>query len=89
MKELLNVGNGAFVISEQGGDFKFSLGGQAALGGGSVAGVLAVEGSGSIVLKGRLGFDAAMKLIEAHSPPALVALEVGAAAVVDAVISGA
>lgn len=87
MKELLNIGNGALILGEQGGDFTLTISEQAALGGGSAAGIVAAQGSGSVILKGKLGFDLGMKLLEAHSPAAIVPLEVGAAAVVDAAVA--
>lgn len=87
MKELLNLGNGAVVVSEQAGDFTLALSETAALGGGSAAGVVSVQGSGSVILKGKMAFDLGMKLIEAHSPAALVPIEEGAAAIVDSTIA--
>lgn len=87
MKELLNLGNGAMILSEQAGDFTLAFSEQAALGGGSAAGIVAVQGSGSVIIKGKLAFDIGMKLLEAHSPAALVPLEAGAAAVVDAAVA--
>jgi hypothetical protein len=89
MKTLLNAGNGALVITEQGGDFTFTFSEQAALGGGAAAGIVSVQGAGSVVIKGKVGFDLAMKMIEAHSPAALVPIEQGAQALGDAAISNA
>lgn len=85
-KELFNFGNGAVVLSEEAGVVTLSLSEQASLGGGEAAGVISVQGSGSVVLKGKVGFDLAMKLLEAHSPAAFVPIEVAAAAIVDAAI---
>lgn len=87
MKVLLNIANGALVLSEQGGDFTLAISDSAALGGGSASGIVSVQGSGSLVLKGKLAFDLAMKVLEAHSPAALVPLEAGAAAVVDSAVA--
>ena len=88
MKTLLNLGNGALVLSEQGGVFTLALTDSASLGGGSAAGAISVSGSGSVILQGKLAFDLGMKLLEAHSPAALVPLEAGAAAIVDGVVAG-
>lgn len=71
MKQLLNVGNGAIVISEDGGDFTLEVSETAALGGGQAAGIVAVQGSGKVVLKGRVAFDLGVALIKAHAPAAL------------------
>jgi hypothetical protein len=85
MKTLLNLGNGALVLTEEGGAFTLTFSDKAALGGGSAAGVVSVQGSGSLVLEGKLAFDLGMKLLEAHSPAALVPLEAAAASIVDGV----
>ena len=88
MKTIFSVGNGVLTLTEQGGDFTLSINAKADLGGGSAAGVVSVQDSGSLVLKGKLAFDLGMALLEAHSPATLVPLEQGAAAVVDGVIAG-
>jgi len=87
MKTLLNVGNGALVITEEAGDFTIAVSKAALVGGGSVTGIVSLKGEAKIVVKGKLAFDAGMKLLEAHSPAALVPIEQGAAAVVDGVLS--
>lgn len=93
MKELINVGNGALVISEEGGNIKIAISKKASLsaGGGDIAGIVTVEGEveGAIVVKGKVGFDAGMKLLEAHSPPALVPIEEGARELGDSLIDKA
>lgn len=89
MKELLNIGNGAVILSEQAGDFTLTFSEKAALGGGSAAGIVSVQGSGSVILKGKLAFDLGMKLLEAHSPAAIVPFEQGAQAIADGAIAGA
>jgi hypothetical protein len=89
MKTLLSLANGAFTITEEGGVFTFSFNDQAALGGGEAAGVASVKGSGSLVLSGKQAFDLGMKLLEAHSPAAMVPLEQGVQAVADAAIADA
>lgn len=89
MKTLLNVGNGALVITEQGGNITISISKSAQVGGGSVAGILTAEGEGSITVKGKVGFDAGMKLLEAHSPAPLVAMEEAGQALADAALDKA
>lgn len=88
MKELLNLGGGAVVLSEQAGDFVLSINEKAALGGGSASGVVSVQGSASVVLKGKLAFDLGMQILEAHSPAAIVPLEQGIEAIADGAILG-
>lgn len=87
MKVLLNLGNGALVLSEQAGVFTLALNAQAQVGGGEAAGVVAVQGSGSIVLNGKLAFDLGMKILEAHSPAAIVPLEQIVQGIADTAIS--
>lgn len=87
MKELLNVGNGALVFTEQAGDFTLAFNKDAMVGGGAAAGIIEMEGAGKVVLKGKLAFDLGMKIVEAHSPAPLVAIEEAVQGVADAAIS--
>lgn len=87
MKQLVSVGNGAVVLSEQAGDFTLSFNKDLLVGGGLAAGIVEIEGSGKLVLKGKMAFDLGMAILEAHSPAALVPLEVGAAAIADSAIA--
>jgi hypothetical protein len=87
-KQLVNLDGGALVVSEQGGVFTVALDKSVSLGGGAAAGVISVEGQGSVVLSGKQAFDLGMALLEAHSPPALQPLEAGAQAIGDGVIEG-
>lgn len=89
MRELFNIGNGAVVLSEQGGDFTLAFDKDLVVGGGLAAGIVEIEGSGKLVLKGKLAFDLGMKILEAHGPAALVPFEQGAAAIADGAIAGA
>lgn len=89
MKELMNIGNGAVILTEQGGDFTLSVNEQAAVGGGAASGIVSVKGSGSVVIKGKLAFDLGMKLLEAHSPAAIIPIEAAVQAIADGAISGA
>lgn len=86
-KVLFNVGNGALILSEQGGDFSLQFSEQVSVGGGVAAGVVAVQGSGSVVLKGKMAFDLGMALLEAHSPAAIVPLEQAVQGIADSAIS--
>lgn len=86
MKVLYNVGNGALVLSQQGGNFQLAFSEKAALGGGLAAGILSIQGEGVILLQGKLGFDLGMKILESHSPGPLVPIEVAGAAIVDGVV---
>lgn len=86
-KQLLNLGNGVLVISEQGGSFTVGFSEKASLGGGKAAGILSVQGEGSLVLSGKQAFDLGMALIEAHSPAAFIPIEQGIQAAGDAAIS--
>lgn len=89
MKTLVSLGNGAFTITEEGGAFTVSFNEKLAVGGGAASGILSLQGSGSAVLSGKQAFDLGMKLLEAHSPAALVPFEQGAQAIADGAISGA
>lgn len=89
MKTLLSLANGAFTITEQGGVFTISLNDKVSVGGGKAAGIVSLQGAGSIVLSGKQAFDLGMALLEAHSPAALVPIEEGAQAIADAAISEA
>lgn len=86
MKEIMNIGNGAIVISEEGGTFTMAVNDQVALGGGSANGIVSLKGSGTCVVKGKLAFDLAMAVLKAHSPAALVPIESGVQAIADAAI---
>ena len=52
MKTLLSLAGGALVLTEQAGVVTLSLDKSLSLGGGSAAGVLEVEGQGSVKLSG-------------------------------------
>lgn len=86
-KVIFNIGNGALVLSEQGGDFTLALSDQVAVGGGAASGIVSAQGSGSIVLHGKQAFDLGMALLEAHSPAAVVPLEEAVQGIADAAIS--
>lgn len=87
MKTLMNIGNGAVVLTEQGGDFSLAFDKDLLVGGGAAAGIVEFEGSGKIVLKGKMAFDLGMAILKAHSPAPFVALEEGAQAIADKAIN--
>ena len=88
MKTLLNLGNGIFVITEQGGVFTFTLTDSISLESGPAEGVLKAQGAGSLVLSGKQAFDLGMELLKAHSPAALVPIEQIAQSIADSTIAG-
>lgn len=87
MKTLLSLAGGAVVLTEQAGDFTLTFDKDLLVGGGAAAGIVEIEGAGKIVLKGKVAFDLGMKILESHSPAALVPLEEGAAAMADGAIA--
>lgn len=89
MKELLNIGNGLVVISEEAGKVTLAISGEESLGGGQAAGILSAEGSGKVQLSGKQAFDLGMKLLESHVPGALVPLLETARVLADALIDKA
>ncbi len=89
MKQLLNVGNGALVLNEEGGSLSLEFNESLLVGGGEAAGIISIKGSGSVVLSGRQGLHLLLKAIEAHSPAALVPMEQAAEAIIDSAIAKA
>lgn len=89
MKVLASLFGGALQLQEDAGTVSLVLDGSASVGGGSQAGVLAVEGQGKLVFKGKQEFDALMELLKAHSPAALVPAEAVVQALADAAIDKA
>lgn len=86
MKVLFELAGGAVQVTEDAGNFALVVNKDLLVGGGSAAGILELEGAGKVVLKGKAAFDLGMKLLEAHSPAALVPLEQGVQAIADAAI---
>ena len=87
MKTLFNIGNGAITLTELAGAFTLTFDKDLLAGGGAALGIISIEGSGKIVMQGKLAFDLGMRILEAHSPAALVPLEVGGQAIADAEIA--
>jgi hypothetical protein len=87
MKVLLNALNGALVISENAGNITIALNDSVNVGGGKAAGIVSLQGQGSVVLEGKVAFDLGMAFAESHSPSILVPFEEGAQAAGDAAIS--
>lgn len=79
MKTLLNLGNGALVVSQDSGKLKVTVSKAATLGGGKAAGIVSAEGEGSVVIDEIQGFELLKALVEAHVPAALApAIDAGA-----------
>ncbi len=83
----LSLPGGSLVVSESGGAISVAIQESQSVGGGAAAGVLSVQGSGSVSLSGKQGFDLMMALIEAHSSAAIVPIEKEAQALADAGIA--
>lgn len=88
MRTLLNLGDGALVITEEGGDVTLAVSKTEAVGGGKAADILEAEGSGKIVFKsGTVGLKLAVAFVEAHSPAAIVPFEEEAAVLAEAAVA--
>ena len=75
MKTIFNLGNGAITLTEQAGQFTLAFNKDLLAGGGKALGIVELEGSGKLVLQGKVAFDLGMAILEAHSPAALLPLE--------------
>jgi hypothetical protein len=89
MKTLLSLMGGALVLTEQGGLFTLTFDDKLAVGGGKAAGVVSVQGQGSIVLSGKQAFDLLAEMVESHVPAPAAAAVAAIEAVADAAIAGA
>ena len=74
MKTIFTALGGALVLTEQGGVFTLSFAEAAAVGGGQAAGVIKVQGAGSVVLDGATGLKLGEALLNSHLPASLQAL---------------
>ena len=88
MKTLVNLGNGVFTITEQGGVFKLEIMESKVVGGGKAAGILVVAGDANITLNAQqaaLLVEAfANKEVPAAVEPILEAVEAVANPVIEA-----
>ncbi len=71
MKELASFASGAVKLTEESGVFSLSFQEDVAVGGGAAAGVVKVQGQGSVVLDAALGLKLGEALLNAHLPVAL------------------
>lgn len=71
MKTILSVANGAVTLVEDAGVFTLNVNEAASIGGGQAAGVLKVQGSGSIVLDAEAGLKLGEALLNSHLPVAV------------------
>jgi hypothetical protein len=88
MKTLVNLGNGVFTITEQGGVFKLEIQESKAVGGGKAAGILSVAGDGVITLSAQQALLLAEAFANSKVPapvePILEAVEAVANPVIEA-----
>ena len=79
MKTLLNVANGAVIVTEDNLVVTLTFAESASLGGGQAAGIVKVAGNGSVVANGPLAIQLGFALINPHVPafalPLATALE--------------
>lgn len=87
MKTIFATTDGSVTLTEQAGQFTLTLKESQTVGGGKAAGILSAQGSGAVVLQGKVAFDLGMAILESHSPAALVPFEQGAQAMADATIA--
>jgi hypothetical protein len=71
MKQIVSLANGAVVLNEDQGVFTLSLSESASVGGGSAAGVVKVQGSGSVVLDAETGLKLGEALLNSHLPASM------------------
>lgn len=74
MKTIFSAANGAVQLVEDGGVFTLQLSESASLGGGQAAGVLKVQGQGSVILDGQTGLKLGEAMLNAHIPAPLLPL---------------
>lgn len=74
MKQIVSLAGGAIVLNENAGVFTLSLNESASIGGGQAAGIVKVQGVGSVVLDGETGLKLGQALLNAHLPASVQAL---------------
>jgi len=78
VKQLLSLDGGAVTLSEQGGSFVLSFDKSLSIGGGAAAGILSIDGKGSIVLSGLQAVKLLEAVINSHVPAVILpAVEAG------------
>jgi len=71
MKVIASLANGAVQLTEDAGVFTLALVDSASVGGGQAAGVIKVQGSGSVVLDAATGLKLGEAILNAHLPAAV------------------
>jgi hypothetical protein len=84
-KSIFSAAGGAIALTEDAGVFTLALSDAAAVGGGQAAGIVKVQGSGSVVLDAQTGLKLAEALLNAHLPATVQPL----AAVVESIANQA
>jgi hypothetical protein len=86
-KSIFSAANGAVTLTEDAGVFTLALSDAAAVGGGQAAGIVKVQGSGSLVLDGALGLQLGQALLNAHLPASVQPLAAVVEGIADQAIS--
>lgn len=73
-KQIVSLVGGAVVLSEDAGVFTLALSESASVGGGSSAGLVKVQGSGSVVLDAATALKLGEALLNSHLPASVQAL---------------
>lgn len=68
MKTIASLAGGAVSLTEDAGVFTLSLSDAAQVGGGSAAGIVKVQGAGSVVLDAATGLKLGEALLNSHLP---------------------
>lgn len=85
MKTIASFANGAITVTEDQGKVSLNFDKDLQVGGGEAAGIIEIEGKGSIKLNGEQGLKLAEALLNAHLPAAVLPL----AQVVEGVVNQA
>jgi hypothetical protein len=86
MKTLLSAANGAITITENAGVFSLNLDESVSVGGGKAAGIVKVQGQGSVVLDGQTALALGQTLLNAYLPASLQPLATVVEGIVDQAI---
>jgi len=85
MKTIYSVQNGAITITEDAGVFSLNISEKASVGGGEVAGIVKVQGEGSVQLDAATALKLGEALLNSHLPSSVQSL----AAVIEGVANQA
>jgi hypothetical protein len=89
MKTVFSALNGAVVLTETAGVFTLSLSEALSVGGGHAAGLLKVQGTGSVVFDAPTGAKLGLALVNSHLPAALQPLAAEVEAIAEAAVVAA